>query len=203
MTAHTPIPLSDISLLILAGGRGSRMGGRDKGLMDVAGRPAVEHLLERLATHPGPTLISANRNLDRYRRYGFPVIEDTRENFQGPLAGMLAGLRAATTPWLLTLPVDAPLVDPGYPRRMAEAVAAADSRAGVASLNGRPEPVFALLHASLAPTLEAWLDSGRRAANRWLAETGAVEVDFSDTPQQFINLNVAQDQQLLRDYLPS
>ncbi len=201
MSAQNPIPLTDISLLILAGGKGSRMGGQDKGLMDVAGKAAIEHLLQRLADHPGPVLISANRNRERYARYGHPVIADSREGFQGPLAGMLAGLRAASGRYVLTLPVDAPLVSRRYPERMAAALADSGRKACVASLDQRPEPVFCLLDTVLAPALEDYLNRGRRVANDWLEEIGAVAVDFSDTREQFINLNVAQDQEQLREYL--
>ncbi len=201
MTARSTIPLTDISLLILAGGKGSRMHGQDKGLMEVAGKPALEHLLERLSACPCPVLISANRNLERYAAYGHPVIPDTLDNFRGPLAGMLAGLMAATGQYVLTLPVDAPLVSPQYPARMASALAENGGKACVASLDRRIEPVFCLLDRTLAPDLQEYLDRGHRAVNGWLKEIDARPVDFSDSPQQFINLNVEQDQKLLKRYL--
>ncbi|TCK18913.1 molybdenum cofactor guanylyltransferase [Thiogranum longum] len=203
MTARNPIPLTEISLLVLAGGKGSRMGGHDKGLMDIAGKPAIEHLLERFATHPGPLMISANRNLKQYADYGYPVLEDASGNFPGPLAGMLAGLVAAPGRYLLTLPVDAPLVHNDYPARMAAAFSECGSNACVASLNQRIEPVFCLLDATLAPALRDYLERGQRSVNGWLGEIGAVPVDFSDSPQQFINLNVEQDQKKLQPYLTS
>ena len=203
MTARNPIPLTEISLLILAGGKGSRMGGLDKGLMDIAGKPAIEHLIERFSTHPGPLMISANRNLERYAGYGYPVLKDAADTFPGPLAGILAGLRAAPGRYLLTMPVDAPLVQHDYPARMAAAFADCGCRACVASLNQRIEPVFSLLDTSLTPSLQDYLERGQRPVNGWLAEVGAKPVDFSDVPQQFINLNVEQDQEKLRACLAS
>ena len=203
MTARNPIPLKEISLLILAGGKGSRMGGLDKGLMDIAGKPAIEHLLERFYTHPGPLMISANRNLERYAGYGYPVLEDTSNGFPGPLAGILSGLQAAPGRYLLTMPVDAPLVQHDYPVRMAAAFTDCDCRACVASLNQRIEPVFCLLDTLLAPALQDYLARGLRPVNGWLAEIGAVPVDFSDAPQQFLNLNIEQDKEKLRAHLAS
>jgi len=203
MTARNPIPLAEISLLILAGGKGSRMDGQDKGLIDIAGKPAIEHILDRLATHPGPVLISANRNLARYSTYGHPVIEDPSCDFPGPLAGILTGLTATRSSHMLTLPVDAPLVSEQYPVRMAAGLTEKGGKACVASLNQRIEPVFCLLDKTLGPALQAYLDSGQRAVSGWLNEIGAIAVDFSDTPQQFINLNVEQDQEKLREFLPS
>jgi len=203
MTARNPIPLTEISLLILAGGKGSRMDGQDKGMMDVAGKPAIEHILDRFSACPCSILISANRNLAHYAGYGHPVVRDTHNDFRGPLAGMLAGLMAAPGKYVLTLPVDAPLVSAHYPARMASALAESGHKACVASLNQRIEPVFCLLDRTLAPSLKDYLEQGHRAANSWLDAIDALPVDFSDIPQQFINLNVEQDQKLLRQYLPS
>lgn len=177
------------------------MGGQDKGLMEVSGKPAIEYLLERFAARPGALLISANRNLERYADYGYPVIQDTLDDFRGPLAGMLAGLIAAPGSHVLTLPVDAPLVSEHYPERMASALAGSGRRACVASLRQRIEPVFCLLDKALAPALQDYLDRGQRAVTGWLDEIDALPVDFSDVPQQFINLNVEQDQNQLGKYL--
>lgn len=203
MTARNPVPYKDVSLLILAGGQGSRLNGQDKGLVDVAGKPAIEHLLNRFSAYPGPVLISANRNLERYADYGHPVIKDASGDFRGPLAGMLAGLMAAPGSHILTLPVDAPLVSERYPERMISALAGSDHEACVASLNQRIEPVFCLLNKTLIPGLQDYLERGRRAVNGWLDEIDALPVDFSDLPQQFINLNVEQDQEQLKKFLPS
>ncbi|VAW75813.1 hypothetical protein MNBD_GAMMA15-2497 [hydrothermal vent metagenome] len=199
MTIQNPLPHTEVSLLILAGGEGRRMNGQDKGLMSVAGKPAIEHLLDRFSGHPGPVIISANRNLKRYANYGYPVIKDNSGDFRGPLAGMLAGLMAASGSHVLTLPVDAPLIDEHYPARMISALAGNTHKACVASLDQRIEPVFCLLDKTLAPGLKSYLDRGERTVNGWLNEIDALAVDFSDLPRQFINLNTTQDQELIHE----
>ena len=194
MTARHSIPDTNISALILAGGRGSRMGGQDKGLITVAGKPAIEHVLERLRPQLNTILISANRNLDRYAAYGYPLVKDHSSDFPGPLAGIAAGFDACHSDWLLCLPVDAPLLDAHYVQRMKTAVQDSGADAALATLNGRPEPVFCLLHRRHQPALLDYLASGKRAVQGWLQEIGAQAVDFSDCPEQFMNLNLEQDQ---------
>ncbi len=194
MTARHRIPDTDICALVLAGGRGSRMGGQDKGLITVAGKPVIEHVLERLRPQLGTILISANRNLDRYASYGYPIVRDHNNDFPGPLAGIAAGFDACRNDWLLCLPVDAPLLDAHYAQRMKTAVQDSGSDAALATLNGRPEPVFCLLHRCHRPALQDYLAGGKRAVQGWLHEIGAQAVDFSDCPEQFMNLNLEQDQ---------
>ena len=194
MTTRHSIPDTDICALILAGGRGSRLGGQDKGLVTVAGRPVIEHLLERLRPQLETILVSANRNHARYAAYGYPVIKDLNPDFPGPLAGIVAGFDACRSDWLLCLPVDAPLLDAHYAQRMKAAVQDCDTDAVLATLNGRPEPVFCLLHRRHQPALLDYLAGGKRAVQGWLQEIGAQAVDFSDCPEQFINLNAEQDQ---------
>lgn len=201
MTARHSIPDTDICALILAGGRGSRMGGQDKGLITVAGKPVIEHVLERLRPQLGTILISANRNLDRYASYGYPIVRDQNSDFPGPLAGIAAGFDACHNDWLLCLPVDAPLLDMRYVQRMKTALHDCGSDAILATLNDRPEPVFCLLHRRHQPTLLSYLASGKRAVQGWLQEIGAQAVDFSDCPEQFINLNLEQDQRELEKRL--
>jgi len=197
MASQISIPDTEISALILAGGRGSRMGGIDKGLISIAGKPAIEHVLQRLRPQLETILISANRNLDRYARYEHPVIEDTLGEFPGPLAGIAAGLHASATKYLLCLPVDAPLLGEQYVARMKTALEKTGGRACVAEFNGKPEPVFCLLHKSHEQTLLEYLGQGKRSVQVWLEEIGAQAVDFSDWPDQFININLEQDQHKL------
>jgi len=195
MTRHHPIQTSQITVLILAGGRGSRMGGRDKGLIPIAGKPAIEHVLDRLQHQSQQILISANRNLGRYAAYGYPVIEDTLKDFPGPLAGVLAGLSACKTDYLLTLPVDTPLVSADYLSRMRAGLQTARGLACVAEFHGQMEPVFCLLNRQLHPALQRYLDQGRRSVRDWLDQVSASRIEFSDAPEQFINLNVEQERQ--------
>jgi len=194
MQTQNQISNEEITVLILAGGRGSRVQGRDKGLIPLLGKPAIEHLLARILPQSSRLLISANRNLDRYSRYGYPVVRDTLGGFAGPLAGILAGFGACQTSHMLTLPVDAPLADRHYLARMKRSLEQTGSAACVAEFEGQMEPVFCLAECRAQATLEAYLEAGQRSAQGWLKQLGATRVDFSDVPQQFINLNQAGDQ---------
>lgn len=193
--------LQDITAVVLAGGRGRRMHGADKGLVDFAGRPLVSHALDALAPQVGGLLISANRNLARYRQFGWPVVTDAGATPScGPLAGVLAALRHCPTDYLLTVPCDAPFVADDYAARMATAIGAA--AAAVAHDGARMQPVFALLHRRLLAPLQTHLTSGQlRARDFWLAQQ-ATSVDFSDRQAQFVNLNRPQELAAARPTTP-
>ncbi len=183
----------DITGVILAGGRGSRLGGVDKGLVPLHGRPLVEHVIDALRPQVGALLISANRNRDIYASYGYPVIADVMGDYDGPLAGMLSAMRTAGTAYILTAPCDAPSIPADLARRLAEALAGENAVASTVSLQGRLQPVFALLRCSLAGDLESCLKQGERGAGAWLHRHQAVPVDFSDTAGAFVNINTPQE----------
>lgn len=187
------IDKSGITALVLAGGRGQRMGGSDKGLLTVAGRPLIELVLEAVRPQVGQVLISANRNHVRYRAYGHPVLPDPMEDYQGPLAGFLAGMRAADTPYLATLPCDGPLLGDDFVTRLAAALASAAADVAVAHDGQRLQPVNALMRTSLLPSLEDFLAAGDRKIDLWYARHHWVSADFSDAPQQFVNVNTPED----------
>ncbi|VVD98183.1 molybdopterin-guanine dinucleotide biosynthesis protein MobA [Pandoraea horticolens] len=197
MTA-TPPPRNAITGLILAGGRGQRMGGRDKGLQIFGGRPLAAHVVERLQPQVGTLLISANRNCDAYAALGAAVVSDETRDFAGPLAGMLAGLRAAHTDYVLTAPCDAPYLPLDLGERLTAALstsrsgAAAPSLAAYAATAQGPHPVFALLHRSLADDLAATLAAGEHRVRAWLARHKAVQVHFGDE-RPFYNVNTLDD----------
>lgn len=150
--------------VLLAGGRAERMDGRDKGLLPLAGEPLIVHGVRRLKPQVAELLISANRHGEIYQRFGCRVVGDSvNERFRGPLAGMLAALRAATTPWVLTAPCDSPLLPPDYAARMLAALAEGQSAAGVMDDAGRWQPVFVLLSVDLRVDLTAWLAAGKAA----------------------------------------
>ncbi len=183
----------EVTGLVLAGGRGTRMGGIDKGLVEIEGRTLVELVIDRLRPQVGPMLISANRNLVRYRAFGFPVLLDADEGlepFPGPLAGMLAGLRAAATPWVATAPCDAPFLPADLVAHLAEALAGA--RAAVAYVGEKVQPVFCLLHVDLADDLATAVAQGERRAEAWLRGIGAAPALFL-VAENFANLNTLQD----------
>lgn len=189
---HPPNP-DDITGLVLAGGRAVRMGGIDKGLVEFHGRPLVETIIERLQPQVGRISISANRNLERYRTFGFPVLLDAvdgLEPFPGPLAGILAGLRAATTPWVAVVPCDAPFLPTDLVRRLTNALGA--ERAAAVYVGEKIEPMFCLLHADLADDLSAALTHGERRAEAWLRGIGAAPALFIAS-DGFANLNTLSE----------
>jgi molybdopterin-guanine dinucleotide biosynthesis protein A len=190
------IPRSDITGLVLAGGRGSRMGGADKGLLPLGGRPLVAHVIERLAPQVGPLLINANRHQADYAALGFAVVADAESGFPGPLAGMLAGLQACTTPWLATAPCDSPQLPADLVQRLAAAAAEADAEVAIAAtIEGdrqQPQPVFALLHTDLRGPLADFLAAGQRKIDRFTGGRRQVIVPFDDAAA-FFNANAPQD----------
>ena len=187
-----PRPL--LTGLILAGGRAERMGGRDKGLLPLAGEPLIAHGIRRLKPQVAEVVISANRNLETYREQGCRVIsDDLQMRFWGPLAGMLAGMRVMETPWLLTAPCDSPLLPPDYAARMWAALTREQATAAVAVDGGRWQPVFALLSVDLREDLAAWLATGEGGVSRWLQRQRPALVDFADRPALFHNVNAPED----------
>jgi len=175
--------------LVLAGGLGRRMGGLDKGLVPLAGRPMVEHVLAVLRPQVREVWINANRNQDRYGAYGHPVIEDSVAGFLGPLAGVLSALQRLETGFLLTVPCDAPLLAPDLASRLYDACVSTDADLAVASDGTRQHPVFLLLRADLTPTLAGYLDGGGRKIDTWFAQVRTVDVSFADQPETFVNVN--------------
>lgn len=195
MQAPTP---AQITGLVLAGGRGSRMGGIDKGLQLYQGRPLVQHALERLAPQVGALMINANRHLDAYAAFGVPVWPDTLADYPGPLAGLAAGLAHCPTPYLASVPCDSPHFPTELVARLAAALARADAQVAVAAAveDGalRTQPVFCLLHTSLLPGLLAFLHGGQRKVGAWLATQRCVQVRF-DEAAAFFNANTLADLQ--------
>lgn len=187
------IPREDITALVLAGGKSRRMGGRDKGLLPFAGGELIGHVLARIAPQVGTVLISANRNLEVYEAYGYPVLADPLEDFQGPLAGFLAGLERMRTNYLLTLPCDGPNVLPDLAQRLARGLVEASADIAVAYDGRRLQPVYTLLHRRVLPGLHAALSAGERKIDRWFPDNAWVKVDFSDAPEQFDNINTPED----------
>jgi molybdenum cofactor guanylyltransferase len=181
-----------VSGLILAGGEGRRMGGADKGLLDWNGRPLVAHAIERLAPQVGTLLVSANRNLDIYRTFGYPVLTDDTAEHLGPLAGLRAGLAACTTPWLVTCPCDCPALPVNLVEQLLVAVTQSGANMAVAAVEGRMQPTFQLCRHDLLPALDAFLASGNRRVGGWCREMGAIEIVFRDA-NAFKNMNNPTD----------
>jgi molybdopterin-guanine dinucleotide biosynthesis protein A len=197
------IDTGHITALILAGGRGSRMGGVDKGLLLFNGKPLVQHCLNRLQSSDsvGPILINANRHLDTYAAFGVPVLPDDLADFAGPLAGFRVGLAHCSTPYLLTVPCDTPLFPLDLAPRLANALEAAQADLAMATapetgddgqLRLRPQPVFCLLRQELLVSLTQFTQAGGRQISAWTASQRTVLVPFDqpgDHPQAFFNAN--------------
>jgi molybdenum cofactor guanylyltransferase len=179
----------EITGVVLAGGRGSRMGGEDKGLVLLDGRPMVEYVIARLRPQVGAILISANRNQARYSALGFPVVPDLLGGYQGPLAGMASALQMASTPYVVTVPCDSPLIGDDLVTRLAEALTRDSADVAVAHDGERTHPVFLLLKRSLLPSLVAFLEAGERKIDLWFARHRVALADFRDCPEAFINVN--------------
>ena len=191
-------PWEDITAVVLAGGRARRMGGEDKGLVEVAGRPMVAHTIDALRPQSAEVLVNANRNADAYRAItGCRVIADTVDGFAGPLAGMASALEASATRLLLTAPCDSPLVAAELGSRLHAAMARDDAEIAVAHDGERMQPVFALLARGLLPDLLAFLAAGERKIDTWYATRHAVTADFSDILDTFLNVNTPQDRDRL------
>jgi molybdenum cofactor guanylyltransferase len=175
--------------VVLAGGRATRMGGMDKGLVELAGRPMISHVLAALAPQVERVLINANRNHEHYAAFGWPVVADADAGFLGPLAGLAAGMRAASTPLVLTAPCDCPLLAPDLASRLYSALEQERSEIAVPFDGERLQPVFALVKRELADSLAAYLAGGDRKIDRWFAQHRLAQVDFSDRPENFVNVN--------------
>jgi molybdopterin-guanine dinucleotide biosynthesis protein A len=176
--------------LVLAGGEGRRVGGADKGLLDYQGKSLVAHVIERLAPQVDTLLISANRNLDDYLDFGYPVVTDDSPERLGPLAGIAAGLRACTTPWLAVCPCDCPHLPDNLVARLLDGIGQA--RLAIAITSAGTQPTFMLCHRDRLPALDAWLAAGERKVMAWCRNQGAVEVLFPDAAA-FANFNTPSD----------
>jgi molybdenum cofactor guanylyltransferase len=183
---------SDVTGLILAGGMGRRMGGVDKGLTLLDGRPLAAHVIERLAPQVGTLLINANRNPEAYRAYGYPVLADRIDGFVGPLAGLHAGLAACATPLLVSSPCDSPFLPLDLVARLHEALHRADSQLAVPRTSDGLQPAFALVRREVLADLAAYLDAGGRRMQAWFQQLRLATVDFPDDAA-FGNINTPEE----------
>lgn len=175
---------SQITGVILAGGQSRRMGGGDKGMLELGGRPMLSHVIERLAPQVGAMVINANGDAQRFAPFGLPVVADTVGGFVGPLAGVLAGMRwsLAQTPqarWIVTAAGDAPLLPRDLVGRLMAAVEAGPGHIALAQSNGELHPVIGLWPVALAGDLETQLGQGVRKVLHWTDRHGTVPVPFA------------------------
>ena len=184
----------EVTGLVLAGGRGSRMDGRDKGLILYEGQPLVAHALKVLSTVADHLLISANRSHAAYAAWGYPVVTDPDSEFKGPLSGILAGMNAAETPFILAMPCDMPKVT----QPLLEAILRRhreqpDSPMVVAHDGERMQPLLMLVSTDLATSLQGYLASGERKVGGWVKEVSHLCADLSSWQSDLININRPED----------
>ncbi len=195
------ISKDDITGLILAGGRGSRMGGVDKGLQNFRGMPLALHALMRLGPQVGPVMVNANRNLAAYESFGVEVWPDVISDYAGPLAGFLTGLERCETDYLVTVPCDTPLFPTDLVGRLVEALLREDAEIAMAAAREedgqvRAQPVFSLLRRDVMESLVAFTQGGGRKIDAWTAKHRTVVVPFDregDDPSAFANANTLDE----------
>ncbi len=181
--------LDAICGVILAGGRGVRMGGQDKGLVMYQGRPLIEHVLQRLQPQLKQLIININRNQDRYQQYNQPLFSDLWADFRGPLAGIATAFSQCNTDYLLFCPCDTPQLPDDLVVRLIETInEQPQSRLAVAASPRGLQPLFCLIHRSLEPSLSAYLNRGERRVQEWIKQQQPAICHYgSDKPFQNIN----------------
>ncbi len=175
--------------MVLAGGCGRRMGGKDKGLVALNGRLMVNHIIARIQEKTPHVLINANRNIGIYDRMGYQVVRDIRGGFLGPVAGVESGLRYVQTPLLWVVPCDTPLFPDDALERLLQAMYQKRAPAAYAVSDGRALPVFCLLQGSLYASAGRYLDRGGRSMRGWLQEVGAAAVEWKESQSRFLGAN--------------
>ena len=193
-----------ITGLIIAGGRGTRMGQVDKGLQNFNHIPMTLHVLKRLSPQVGKIIINANQNISEYKKFGAPVYSDRMKDFAGPLAGIQAGLSECTTPYLLTAPCDSPMLPMNLAQALSDALISNNADIAVATSVETEEnitkeqrhPVFSLIKLSCLESLNNFLSVGGRKVDHWLQQQLTINVMFKDSAS-FVNVNTMQELQLL------
>ena len=183
--------VSPITGLVLAGGQGRRMGGVDKGLQLLRGKPMAQWAIERLAPQVDEVLINCNQNLEAYARFGRRLVPDEIRGFAGPLAGLHAGLRAAAHPLVVTVPCDSPFLPEDLVLRLESKMEGKDL--AVAKTGDQPHPVFSMVRREVLGNLEAFLSGGGRKIDAWYASLRTVEVSFDDEADAFRNINTLEE----------
>lgn len=181
-----------ITGLILAGGLGRRMGGRDKGLQPFRGKPMAAWAVARLAPQVDALLINANQNLEAYAAFGYPVVTDRIAGFAGPLAGLHTGLIACETPLLVTAPCDSPFLPEDLVARLRDALEDAGADLAVAKTGTQPHPVFSLVRREVLDGLTSFLEGGGRKVDAWYAALKVAEVPFAEE-RAFANINTLEE----------
>lgn len=194
-------PIQNATAVILAGGRARRMGGDDKGLIELAARPMIEYIIDAVRPQVKTLIINANRNLSYYQQLGFPVVEDMMGEYFGPLVGMASAMQVTETEYLLTVPCDSPLVPPDLAERLYRALERETAEISVAHDGERMQPVFALIKRDLLTDLINYLEQGGRKIDTWYAQHRLALADFSTDVDCFLNVNTPDERNALEKRL--
>ena len=177
------------SAIIISGGQSTRMNGADKGLILFQKKPLIQHVISRLTPQTDEILISANREIEVYETFGYPVLQDATNSFLGPLAGFLLGLTHAKQDYVLTVPCDSPFLPLNLAQRLYDGMTETKSDIAIAKSDGVTHPVFCLMKKSLLPSLQTFMSGGERKVGAWQRSQTYCEVEFSDCGNAFVNLN--------------
>ena len=185
------IKINDISVGILAGGKATRMGNKDKGLVHVNGEPLIKNLLDKISKKTSNIIINANRNINTYEFYNYPVVKDVLENFQGPLAGIYSMLKFSKTDYLVTLPCDCPNFSWEVVQKLVEET---DKTTDISIAHNtlRSQPVFMLVSKSLTEALYEFLKKGERKIDIWYQNNNYKYVYFDKELKYFDNINTIE-----------
>lgn len=187
----------EITGVVLAGGRATRMGGKDKGLQLLNGKPLWQCVADALTGQVTTMVISANRHIETYQRSGYAVYQDNQANYPGPLAGMLSVMQQSPGEWFIFCPCDTPLIPSCLVERLVRLRAAAPV---VWVHDGeRDHPAIALMHRSLVPALQEYLTAGERRVMVFMRQSGGHSIDFSDMKSAFVNVNTTEDLQMMQE----
>jgi len=195
--SHIP---GGVTACILAGGKGSRLGGTDKGLLKIADKYLIEHCVEKITPQVNKVLISANRNFTTYSSLCDLVVADSYGVFEGPLAGFLAAMEHADTKYLTTIPCDAPLFPNNLVHLLFRPIIERKAEATVACVAGKLHPTFSCIPTDLNSSLRTYLQSGKRKIITWLEEFPLERVEFPDE-REFTNINTPEDLIKTKNYL--
>ena len=186
--------LNDITGVILAGGRAKRMGGQDKGLLNVNGQAMIELIIEQLSPQVDYLIINANRHIEQYKKFTYPVIsDDNSSDFHGPLAGILSALKNCTTQYLLTIPCDSPFFPADLSTRLLSTLIKENADICVVHDGQRMQPVFVLIKTKLKDSLQSYLDNGDRKIDLWYKQHHTVLADLSDYSDISLNINTPDE----------
>ena len=188
-----------IDAVILAGGMARRMGGNDKGLVDLKGQAMICHTIDKLINQVDSIMINANRNQEQYKQWGYSVFSDQDSGYLGPLAGMVTALKKTQADYLLVVPCDCPMLPDDLAARLLAALEREQADIAIASDGEYEQPVVLLLKPHLAPSMQAFLDGGDRKVFLWYRQHKVAIESFADQPNAFININTLEQKHRIAD----